>query len=65
MSVNSQVPNVVILVVNNTEEEDNAPLNQVRTTIAQESVPSISTTVVGLGRPLPAMSKRPPKHYGS
>ena len=31
-NVNSQVPNAVILVVNNTNEDDNAPLNYMYTT---------------------------------
>jgi hypothetical protein len=65
MNVNSQVPNVVIPAVNNMDEEDNAVFNQVRTIVAQERVPSIGTSLVGLSRPSLVMSKRPPKHRGS
>jgi hypothetical protein len=51
--------------VSNTDEEDNVPLNQMHTSAAQEKVPSISRTLLGLGRPSLATSKRPPKHCGS
>ena len=36
MNVNSQVPNVVVLAVNNTDEEDNAVFNQMCTIVAQK-----------------------------
>jgi hypothetical protein len=65
MNVNSQVPNIVILAVNNTDEEDNAPLNYIYTNATQEKVASIGTTLVGLGRPSNGTSRRPPRHRGS
>jgi hypothetical protein len=65
MNVNSQVPNVVIPTMNNTNEEDNAPLNHMYTSATQERVASICTTLVGLGRPSCEMSRRPLKHRGS
>jgi hypothetical protein len=65
MNVNSQVPNVVIPTMNNTDEEDNAPLNHIYITAMQERMPSISTTVIGLGRPLHGTSRRLSKHRGS
>jgi hypothetical protein len=65
MNVNSQVPNVVIPAMNNTNEEDNVPLNQMCTNVAQKKVPSIGKILIGLRRLSLTMSKRPPKHRGS
>jgi hypothetical protein len=49
-NVNTQVPNVVILAVNNIDEDGNVPLSKMHTTIVQKRVPSIGRTFVGLDR---------------
>ena len=58
MNVYSQVPNIIIPSVNNTDEEDNVPLNEICSIIVQERVPSIGRTLIGLGRPSPLTSNR-------
>jgi hypothetical protein len=64
MNVNSQVPNSVIPAVNNTNGEDNAPLNHMYTSATQERMASIGTPLVGLGRQSCGTSRRPLRHCG-
>jgi hypothetical protein len=64
-NANSQVPNVAILVVINTNDVDNEPLSHIVTSVPRERVASIGTTFVGLGRPSRGTSSRPPRHRGS
>jgi hypothetical protein len=64
-NANSQVPNVAIPVVINTNDVDNEPLSHIVTSVPRERVASIGTTFVGLGRPSHEMSSRPPRHRGS
>jgi hypothetical protein len=49
MNINSRVPNFVIPIVNNTDEEDNAPLNHMYTNDTQDRLAFIGITLVGLG----------------
>ena len=65
MNVNSEVSNVVILAMNNTNEEDNAPLNYIYTNAMQERMTSIGTILVGLDRLSSGTLRRPPRHRGS
>jgi hypothetical protein len=65
MNANSQVPDVAIPVVINTNDVDNEPLSHIVTSVPQERVASIGTTLVGLGRPSRGTSSRPPRHRGS
>jgi hypothetical protein len=64
-NANSQVLDVAIPAVNNTNDVNNEPLSHMVTSALWEKVPSIGTTLVGLGRPSRGTSSRPPKHRGS
>jgi hypothetical protein len=64
-NINYQVPNVVIPVVNYTNEDDNASLSHIITNAPQERVASIGTTLVGLGRPSHGTTSRSPRHRRS
>jgi hypothetical protein len=64
-NANSQVPDVTIPAVNNTNDVDNEPLSHMVTSALRERVASIGTTVVGLGRPSRGTLSRPPRHRGS
>jgi hypothetical protein len=63
-NVNSQVPNVDIPAMDNVVEEDDVLLIQMFPTVVEEKVPSIGRTLVGLGRPSPPTSNRPPVYSG-
>jgi hypothetical protein len=64
-NANSQVPDVAIPAVINTNDVDNEPLSHIVTNVPQERVASISTTLVGLGRLSRGTLSRPPRHRGS
>jgi hypothetical protein len=64
-NANSQVPDVAIPVMNNTNDVDNKPLIYMVTSAPQGRVASIGTILVGLGRPFCGTSSRPPRHRGS
>jgi hypothetical protein len=64
-NANFQVPDVAIPVVINTNDVDNEPLSHIVTSVPRERVASISTTVIGLGRPSRGTSSRPPRQSGS
>jgi hypothetical protein len=49
----------------NTNDIDNEPLSHIVTSVPQERVAFIGTTLVGLGRPSRGTSSRPPRHRGS
>jgi hypothetical protein len=49
----------------NTNDVDNEPLSHIVTSVPQERVASIGTTLVGLGRSSRGTSSRPPRHRGS
>ena len=64
-NANSQVPNIAIPTVINTNDVNNEPLSYIVTSAPRERVASIDTTLVGLGRPSRGMLSRPPRHCGS
>jgi hypothetical protein len=65
MNGNSQVPDVAIPAVINTNDVDNEPLSYIVTSAPRERVASIGTTLIGLGRPSRGMSSIPLRHRGS
>ena len=64
-NANSQVLDVAIPTVINTNDVAKEPLSHIISSAPRQRVASISTILVGLGRPSGRTSSRPPRHRGS